>query len=124
VRTSRVRAAVERAAADKRTISLRPEAVEAARIALAKDSGISTKTLYESVKAKVAAFNVPGGITKTAEGRAQLANAVAGTTLIVDGSRVSSVAIPGIDDDTILEWAQLEHKWAVDAFSIAMTPAG
>lgn len=124
VLTSRVRAAVERAAVDKRTISLRPEAVEAARIALAKDSGISTKTLYESVKAKVAAFNVPGGITTTAEGRAQLANAVAGTTLIVDGSRVSSVAIPGIDDDTILEWAHLEHRWAVDAFSIAMTPAG
>jgi hypothetical protein len=123
VLTKRVRVAVERNAAEGRTIRLRPEAVEKARAALEQNSKISVKSLYRVVKLKVAALNVPGGITKTASGRAKLADAVAGTSLVVDGREVPSVVIPGIDGDDFLEWARIEHRWAANAFSIAMAPA-
>jgi hypothetical protein len=123
VLTRRVRAAVERNAGEGRTITLRPEAVDKARTALETRSRISVDALYRAVKLKVADLNVPGGITRTVSGRAKLADSVAGTSLVVDGREVPSVAIPGIDDDDFLEWSHLEHRWAANAFSIAMVPS-
>jgi hypothetical protein len=123
VLTRRVRAAVERNAGEGRTITLRPEAVDKARTALETRSRISVDALYRAVKLKVADLNVPGGITRTVSGRAKLADSVAGTSLVVDGREVPSVAIPGIDGDDFLEWSHLEHRWAANAFSIAMVPS-
>ena len=102
---------------------LRPEPVESARKVYGGQDPEAVKAFDEIVRNIEDRLNTPGGVTLTVSGRAFLASTTVGGQPESSGRKVPLVQVPGLDDDDLIEWARLEHRWAIDAFSLALSPA-